>query len=539
MTAWALDLGTHNTILARWDASTGRPDVVELPAVCRVPGGDDPMTAPRAVPSAVELLPGRDLPTRLARLLRHPTWGQEARIGRAALDTNAALPSPAFIPTFKAALGRSPTLTLSARDGEPITARHAARAWLRELLAEVRRTTGQRVDDLLVTVPVQSFEPYRAELGRILRGLGVRRVRFLDEPVAAAVGYGLGLSTRRRALVVDWGAGTLDVALVALSAREAVAGGCEVLAKAGTAIGGEEVDRLLAAEVLARAGLPADVGDRLWQLGVQDEARRVKEALWARDEEVFHLLPPQPRLWRRPKEIPIRQADLASLLRRHGVLTALTDTIDAVIDGHAVDDVLLVGGSTLLPGVFATLEERFGRDRVRAWQPFEAVAWGAAAVAGGAVLPADHIVHDYAIRTHHPTTGVEQHEVIVPRGTAFPTAGPLWTRHLVPTCAAGEPEREFKLVVCEIGHGSDDARVVGFHADGRTSRLGAAQRLVVPLNADAPTLGRLDPPHPPGDRRARLEVSFAVGSERWLTVSVRDLWTDKVLMKDSPVVRLL
>ena len=42
-----------------------------------------------------------------------------------------------------------------------------------------------------------------------------------------------------------------------------------------------------------------------------------------------------------------------------------------------VDDVVLVGGSTLLPGFFSWFEERFERRRVRAWQPFEAVAFGA------------------------------------------------------------------------------------------------------------------------------------------------------------------
>ena len=44
-------------------------------------------------------------------------------------------------------------------------------------------------------------------------------------------------------------------------------------------------------------------------------------------------------------------------------------------------DVLVVGGSTLLPGVFPRLERRFDRRRLRAWQPFEAVAFGAASFA--------------------------------------------------------------------------------------------------------------------------------------------------------------
>ena len=50
--------------------------------------------------------------------------------------------------------------------------------------------------------------------------------------------------------------------------------------------------------------------------------------------------------------------------------------------------ILMVGGSTLLPGIYP-FEERFGRGRVRAWQPFEAVAYGAAAYAAGSYGQSD------------------------------------------------------------------------------------------------------------------------------------------------------
>ena len=53
---WALDLGTTNSAVARWDDSRARPALVELPAVCRRPDRDDPLEAPRLVPSSVHLL---------------------------------------------------------------------------------------------------------------------------------------------------------------------------------------------------------------------------------------------------------------------------------------------------------------------------------------------------------------------------------------------------------------------------------------------------------------------------------------------------
>ena len=49
--------------------------------------------------------------------------------------------------------------------------------------------------------------------------------------------------------------------------------------------------------------------------------------------------------------------------------------------------------------------------------------------------------------------------------------------------------------------------------------------MIVPLNAASPTLGYLDPPHEPQDRRPRLEIAFGVNAERWLVATVHDLLT--------------
>jgi hypothetical protein len=209
---------------------------------------------------------------------------------------------------------------------------------------------------------------------------------------------------------------------------------------------------------------------------------------------------------------------------------------------HDVEDVLLVGGSTLLPGFFSWFEERFERRRVRAWQPFEAVAYGAACFAGERMDALDFIVHDYAFVTHDPKTGDPQHTIIVPRGTRFPTSPELWKRQLVPTCALGEPESLFKLLICEVSRADGDERRFVWDAAGDVHKVGGVSgdpQVVVPLNAASPTLGYLDPPHSPRDRRPRLEIAFGVNADRWLIATVRDLLTHHELMREEPVVRLV
>ena len=71
---------------------------------------------------------------------------------------------------------------------------------------------------------------------------------------------------------------------------------------------------------------------------------------------------------------------------------------------------------------------------------------------------------------------------------------------MVPTCSLGEPESIFKLVICEIARSDGSERKFVWDASGDLHKVGGASgqaELVVPLNAASPTLGYLDPPHPP------------------------------------------
>ncbi len=560
MSGWALDLGTTNSGVARWDDASGQPQLVELSDVCRHPERDDPLEAPRMVPSAVHLLDKPGLLDRVGSwppLARRIFLGRRALIGRPALERNRDLVHAGFVPTFKAALSSQSTRPLARVGRRFVSARELARAYLRELLAAVKGATGERIRDLVVTAPVSAFETYRAELQRILQGLGVRRVRFVDEPVAAALGYGLSLSQERTALVVDIGGGTMHVVLVALSPRGAIGGEARVLAKQGRPLGGNAVDGWVLEEACRAAGYPpleaeGDEQSRFWRRLMLAEACRVKEAVHFDETAVFRVTPPG---FCRPAAgaalgaslQSFTRAQLAELLERNGFYRGLDACLAAIFeDGKAkvedLDDVLLVGGSTLLPGVFARLEQRFERRRMRAWQPFEAVVYGGACFAADRIGALDFVVHDYAFVTHDARTGREQHTIVVPHGTRFPTAPDLWKRQLVPTCSLGEPESIFRLVICEIARADGGERRFVFDAAGDLHKIGGVSgedAVVVPLNAASPRLGYLDPPHDPKDRRPRLEIAFGVNAERWLVATVHDLLARRELMHEEPVVRLI
>lgn len=558
MANWALDLGTTNSGVACWDESQGKPRLIELPAVCRKLDAQDPLEAPRLVPSAVHFLENLGALDRLGNwppLARRFFLGRRALIGRPALERNDGVVHPSFVPTFKPGLSGEALRPLARVGRESVSARDAVHAFLRELLREIKRATGHRVRELVVTSPVTAFETYRAEVQQALRQLGVTQVRFIDEPVAAALGYGISLGVERTVLVVDVGGGTMHVVLARLSPQGAVSGQATVLAKRGRPVGGNAVDGWVLHDLCRQLGHDLTEDDdevtRLWRRLMLAEACRVKEAVFFEEEAAFLMSPggSTAQAASRPgsRYASLNRDRLREILNEQGFYRSLSASVEEVLETariteNEVEDVLLVGGSTLLPGFFSWFEERFERRRVRAWQPFEAVVHGAACFAGNRMDALDYIVHDYAFVTHDLKTGEAQHTVIVPRGTRFPTPPDLWKRQLVPTCALGEPENVFKLLICEVSRADGEERRFVWDAAGDLRKVGGTSgdgQVVVPLNAASPTLGYLDPPHSPRDRRPRLEIAFGVSAERWLIATVRDLLTQRDLMRGEPVVRLI
>src|SRR5207244_2653012 len=85
-----------------------------------------------------------------------------------------------------------------------------------------------------------------------------RTFRLIDEPSAAALGYGAHVQPGQVYLIFDFGGGTLDVAVVLIEDTASESGEpgrrCRVLGKAGADVGGMSIDQWLFQEVLSRCG---------------------------------------------------------------------------------------------------------------------------------------------------------------------------------------------------------------------------------------------------------------------------------------------
>ena len=567
MNWWAIDLGTTNSTIGRWNKETDTPDLINIEDICLLPVQDRKIEVRYSIPSCVYVLPQKGFKNWFGSfpIIQNNFFiGQQGLIGRKAIEKDSSSHSPHFVKEFKPYLLKDSYKTLAKIGDKNFSTQKITTIFLRELFALVKQKTGERPRNIAFCVPVDSYEPYRARIKHIAKSLGVRNFKVIDEPVAAAIGYGLRIDESQFILVFDFGGGTLDIALIELKEENKDLGTCKVIAKCGLPIGGNLIDAWLVEEYCKRhqfelSRYSDDTNILWWYRVMQEEACRIKESLFFKEKETFFLTPPKElkRFEARLREGPgmadttldFTRDDLIELLNNNGLYVQIEQSITNLLSiasekGIAKDDikeVLMVGGSTLLPKIYPTVEKIFGRGKLRAWQPFEAVAYGASAYAANRLTESDFIIHDYAIKTYNKETHEPEYNVIVPKGTTFPTKKHFWKRHFTPTCPLGVPEKIFKLVICEIGKRHKYEQEFVWDKTGHLHMLKEGEDnkpIIIPLNEENPALGYLNPAHSPSDKSARLEISFMVNEERWLCTTVYDILAGKNLLSDSPVYRL-
>jgi molecular chaperone HscA len=256
---------------------------------------------------------------------------------------------------------------------------------LKDLRDRATAVLGRDVDEAVITVPAYFDDAQRQATRDAGRLAGLKVLRLLAEPTAAAVAYGLDKEASGRGqgtyVVFDLGGGTFDVSVLTFDR-----GLFRVLATAGdTALGGDDFDWPIARRILEAVG----VGDAATPAQTQTAlliARQAKEVLTDRDDvEVKATLEVRGEV--RPVEFSLTRADLEKVILP--VVNRCAGPCErALIDAGfrpdkpgelaKLDGVILVGGSTRVPLVRQFVREFFGREPLLDANPDEVVAAGAA-----------------------------------------------------------------------------------------------------------------------------------------------------------------
>lgn len=254
-------------------------------------------------------------------------------------------------------------------------------------IAEAR--LGTPVTDAVITVPANFNDLQRAATKIAGRSAGLEVLRIINEPTAAALAYGFGKSGHERIAIYDFGGGTFDVTILDLNQNV-----FEVLATAGdTFLGGDDIDTAIMdrmAETLFKEQKVDANGDNLVREQLRAAAERLKIDLSTRSLG-------KTRIEELEFEFTMRRSEFEKLaeplLAR--TLEVCKEAMEiADIDNNALDQVLLVGGSTRIPLVRRRISSFFGKMPQSRINPDEVVAIGAAIQASsleakqGASIPA-------------------------------------------------------------------------------------------------------------------------------------------------------
>lgn len=249
---------------------------------------------------------------------------------------------------------------------------------------------GSQIKDAVVTVPAYFNDSQRQATKDAGTIAGINVLRIINEPTAAALAYGLdkNLKGERNVLIFDLGGGTFDVSILTIDEGSLF----EVKATAGdTHLGGEDFDNRLVnhfAEEFKRKFKKDLTKNPRAVRRLRTAAERAKRTLSSSTEASLEIDALFEGIDFYTKISRARFEELNSDLFRSTLQPVEKALTDAKLDKGAINDVVLVGGSTRIPKVQSLLQNYFGGKSLNlSINPDEAVAYGAAIQA--AILSGD------------------------------------------------------------------------------------------------------------------------------------------------------
>ncbi|MFI1739376.1 molecular chaperone DnaK [Streptomyces sioyaensis] len=270
-------------------------------------------------------------------------------------------------------------------DGKRYTAQEISARVLQKLKRDAEEYLGEDVTDAVVTVPAYFNDAQRTATKEAGEIAGLKVLRIVNEPTAAALAYGLDKENDQTILVFDLGGGTFDVSLLEIGD-----GVVEVKATNGdTHLGGDDWDQRIVDHLTKqfKNAYGIDLSqDKMATQRLREAAEKAKIELSAATETTINLpylsatadgpLHLDEKLTRSQFE------QLTSDLLERCKTPFHNAVKDAGIKISDVNHVILVGGSTRMPAVTELVKELTGKDPHKGVNPDEVVAIGATLQAG-------------------------------------------------------------------------------------------------------------------------------------------------------------
>ena len=252
---------------------------------------------------------------------------------------------------------------------------------LQKIKADAEEKLGEKISNIVITCPANFDDSQRKATKAAGEIAGFNVLRVINEPTAAALAYGFGKKEAKKILVYDFGGGTFDVTILDVSPDTV-----EVLATGGEAhLGGNDFDQRIIDWILSEFKKDQGIDlskDPLALQRLKEAAEKAKAELSSAFETNINL-PFITSDAEGPKHLDYKlsRAQFESMTK--DLVERSIDRVDKTlkeikIERNHVDEVILVGGTTLIPLIRDKVKEYFGKEPNKSINPEEVVAVGAA-----------------------------------------------------------------------------------------------------------------------------------------------------------------
>src|SRR5213596_185062 len=256
---------------------------------------------------------------------------------------------------------------------------------LQKLKQAAEEYLGQPVSQAVITVPAYFNDAQRQATKDAGQIAGLEVMRIVNEPTAAALAYGLDKKKDETIAVYDFGGGTFDISIL-----EVGEGVVEVKSTNGdTHLGGDNLDQRIidwiVAEFRKKEGIDLSK-DRMALQRLREAAEKAKmELSTVRETEINLPFISADQNGPKHMQMKLTRAKLEQLiddLLQRSMAPLRQALADAGVKPSAIDEVVLVGGTTRVPKIQQLVKEYFGKEPHKGVNPDEVVAVGAA-IQGG------------------------------------------------------------------------------------------------------------------------------------------------------------